>query len=291
MRPLAEFVMRGRMQATLLAGVAASIPVLFWLAAAVCALVLLRKGVQAASGVIIAALVPSFIWAMLGDPFGLLVIIACILLAVYLRGSQSWRGVLLVSVFVGIAAMLVLQQVFAEPIGLLANEVGKLLPELLGDAKQQLSAQELAQLQQLLVPVLTGLLASAVQAVALLSLLLARYWQAALYNPGGLRQEFHAIRLPRLAAAALVFVMLLAPNLSLQLAGLTPITAPALLFAAISCVHGLAAKYRQATFTLVVFYLSLALLSQLLFPFLILLALIDSLFDLRGLSRAGKNTA
>ncbi len=291
MRPVAEYIMRGRVQATLVAGVAAAIPALFWLAGAAAALVLMRKGSLQSANVIIAALVPAFIWAVMGDPFALLAIATSLLLAGYLRNSMSWRAVLLLGVGLGLVWILVLQLVFGQTLALLAAEVSKLLPVLLGDAHEQLAADELQRLDQLLIPVLTGLLAAAALMLGLLSLMLARYWQAALYNPGGFRQEFHSIRLPRIAAALLVFALLLAPNMALELAGLTPVCAVALVIAGISCVHGLAGKYQLARFWLVVFYLALVFVNQLVFPLLVLLALIDSLFDLRGLSRAGKDNA
>ena len=43
--------------------------------------------------------------------------------------------------------------------------------------------EERGRLESLLVPVLTGLLAALLQIVTLLSLMLGRYWRAALYNP------------------------------------------------------------------------------------------------------------
>ena len=42
--------------------------------------------------------------------------------------------------------------------------------------------------------------------LACLSLLLGRYWQAALYKPGAFGDEFRALRLPSLWAAGLVLV-------------------------------------------------------------------------------------
>jgi hypothetical protein len=62
----------------------------------------------------------------------------------------------------------------------------------------------------LAVPQVAALLATGNAVIALLSLLLGRYWQAALYNPGGFGGEFRELRLPTgaviamaLAAAAL----------------------------------------------------------------------------------------
>lgn len=57
MRALAEFIMRGRMQAILVVGVAAALPMLFWLSAAAGSLVLLRRGLNDALSVLVWAIV------------------------------------------------------------------------------------------------------------------------------------------------------------------------------------------------------------------------------------------
>ena len=44
MRALASFIMRGRVQATLVVVISAVLPLLFWLSAAASSLVLLRRG-------------------------------------------------------------------------------------------------------------------------------------------------------------------------------------------------------------------------------------------------------
>ena len=59
MRALAEFIMRGRMQATLVVVGSAALPLLFWLSAAAGSLVLLRRGMNDAFGILIWALLPA----------------------------------------------------------------------------------------------------------------------------------------------------------------------------------------------------------------------------------------
>ena len=46
MQGLAEYIMRGRRQATLVVGLSAAIPLLFWFGAVVLALVILRRGLS-----------------------------------------------------------------------------------------------------------------------------------------------------------------------------------------------------------------------------------------------------
>ena len=69
MRALAEFLMRGPKQAVIVAVIAAALPLMFWLSAAVLTLVTLRKGVGEGVNVLVWALLPAIAWWIkLGDP-------------------------------------------------------------------------------------------------------------------------------------------------------------------------------------------------------------------------------
>ena len=74
MRALAEFIMRGRMQAIFVVAGAAALPMLFWLSAAAGSLVLLRRGLSDALGVLVWAVLPALAWWYFGDPRTLLLI-------------------------------------------------------------------------------------------------------------------------------------------------------------------------------------------------------------------------
>ncbi len=67
MRALAEYVMRGRMQAVIVAAVATGSVLFAWIGAAVVALVTLRKGTNQGLYVLFWALLPAFIVAWGGD--------------------------------------------------------------------------------------------------------------------------------------------------------------------------------------------------------------------------------
>jgi hypothetical protein len=282
MRALAEFIMRGRMQAILVVVVSAALPLLFWLSAAAGCLVLLRRGLSDALGILAWALLPAIGWWYFGEPRTLLVLLGALGLALLLRASLSWDRVLLCSVALGLVYGLVLGAVFREPIAAMAGELQKLLPQMLDGVHQQMSVDERARLDSLIAPVLTGLIAALLQIVSLLSLMLGRYWQALLYNPGGFGREFRALRLPPAPAMLLLVGMLLGPNLGPQLAMLTPLCSVPLVFAGIALLHGLVAQKRLAKFWLVGLYITLLLFMQLTYPLLVVLAIVDSLFDFRG---------
>lgn len=282
MRALADFIMRGRMQAIVVVAGSAALPMLFWLCAAAGSLVLLRRGLNDALGVLVWAVLPALAWWYFGDPRTLLVLLGSFGLALLLRNRSSWPRVMLCSVGLGVLYAWALGVVFGGPIAALATELQKVLPDMLSEAYQQLSVEEQTRLGALLIPVLTGLLAALLQIVTLLSLMLGRYWQASLYNPGGFGLEFRALRFTPLPAMVLLAGMLLGPSLGIQMAMLAPLCSVPLVFAGIALVHGLVAKNRMSRFWLVGLYVTLVLFMQLIYPLLAVMAIVDSLFDFRG---------
>lgn len=283
MRRLAEFIMRGRMQAIVVVALASAVPMMFWLGAAAASLVLLRRGLNNALSVIVWAVLPAVVWAFYDDPRPLLGLLGALAMAHILRVSASWAKVLLASLLLGVVFAWVLGIAFAQPLADLAAELNTIMPKLLSELYEQLTADQLLQLQSLIVPVLTGLMAAVLQILSVLSVLLARYWQAVLYNPGGFAQEFQTLRLPAVIVFPLVFGMLFAPSLGIQAAVLTPLCSVPLMFAGLAVVHGLVAKYRSGNFWLIGVYIGIVLFTQLVYPFLVVLAIVDSVFDFRGL--------
>ncbi|QIH05897.1 MULTISPECIES: hypothetical protein [unclassified Pseudomonas] len=283
MRALAEFIMRGRVQATLVVAGCSALPLLYWLGAAAASLVLLRRGLQGAMGVLALGVLPALLWWLtFDDPRAFLVLLGSSSLALVLRTSESWTRVLLVSIAMGLVFAGVLGAAFRPQIEALSQELIKILPMALGEVYQQLSVEERARLATLIAPILTGLIAALLQAISVLSLILGRYWQAVLYNPGGFGREFRAIRIPVAPAMLLLACMLVGPNFGPQLAMLTPMCSVPLAFAGLALIHGLVAQGRLARFWLVGVYITMLPFMQLVYPLLVVLAIVDSLIDFRG---------
>lgn len=282
MRAMAEFIMRGRMQATLVVVGCAALPLFFWLSAAAGCLVLLRRGTSDALGVLAWALLPALVWWYFGEPRTLMVLLGSWGLAAVLRASESWVRVLLVSVAAGLLYAVVLGAVFREPIEAMAGDLQKLLPQVFGDVYQQMSVEERARLGALITPVLNGLIAALLQIVSVVCLILGRYWQALLYNPGGFGREFRSLKLPRAPMLVLLVCMLVGPNFGPQLAMLTPLCSVPLMFAGLALIHGLVSAKRLTRFWLVGLYVTLLLFMQLIYPLLVVFAIVDSLIDFRG---------
>ncbi|MGK0149904.1 hypothetical protein [Pseudomonas putida] len=273
MRALASFIMRGRVQATLVVVISAVLPLLFWLSAAAGSLVLLRRGFKDATTVIVGGLLAGLaVWVM-GDPITFLVIAGALGLAALLRAEHPWSRVLLVSAVFAVAFSLVLDLALAQTFDVLAKAFAEAMPKIEG---QPVLSGELIR------PVLVASTAVTVQLFSVLALVLARYWQAALYNPGGFGREFRALKLPKQTMAVLVAVMVVAPFIGPQFIVLASASSLVLVLAGIALMHGLVAQGRLAGFWLVGMYVTLPLIMQLIYPLLVVLAIVDSLIDFRG---------
>ncbi|WP_284385308.1 hypothetical protein [Pseudomonas putida] len=273
MRALASFIMRGRVQATLVVVISAVLPLLFWLSAAAGSLVLLRRGFKDTTTVIAGGLLAGLaVWVM-GDPITFLVIAGALGLAALLRAEHPWSRVLLVSAVFAVAFSLVLDLALAQTFDVLAKAFAEAMPKIEG---QPVLSGELIR------PVLVASTAVTVQLFSVLALVLARYWQAALYNPGGFGREFRALKLPKQTMAVLVAVMVVAPFIGPQFIVLASASSLVLVLAGIALMHGLVAQGRLAGFWLVGMYVTLPLIMQLIYPLLVVLAIVDSLIDFRG---------
>lgn len=133
---------------------------------------------------------------------------------------------------------------------------------------------------------MNGLVAMTYGASTIVSLFLARWWQAILYHPGGFHAEFCQLRLPRWLLPTLVGVIWLAGYWNkILLADLMIVSMTIYLFQGLSVLHGIVALRSLSGLWLVPAYALLVLMPQYAVIGLALLGAIDSLLDLR--SRTG----
>ena len=115
--------------------------------------------------------------------------------------------------------------------------------------------------------------------MAVFLLILARWWQALMYNPGGFQKEFHEFRLQPSVAMLLVGLFLLASLGGTVLTGWILYFVIPLAIAGVALVHGLVGIKRLSRLFLVAFYLLLP--SPLAVQLLSVAALLDSFYDFR----------
>ncbi|WP_339664754.1 hypothetical protein [uncultured Pseudomonas sp.] len=281
MQGLAEYIMRGRRQATLVVGLSVAIPLLFWFGAVVLALVILRRGLSEVAPVLIWGGLPALAWAMLGDPTPLLLVLGTALLASLLRERNDWSLVVLAAAPLGLIYALILLAMLHEPMVVLANELQGMMPKVLGELGKDLSEADMARLQSLMLPILAGLTGAVHAVMTLASLILARAWQARLFNPGGFREEFHQLRLKPWMAVSLLLLVFVAPQFG-DMAVVAPVSTVPLLLAGLALIHGIVGIKQLSLAWLIAMYVALLFASQAAVPLIMLLAFIDSLFDFRS---------
>lgn len=256
---LANYVMRGRLPALLVTVAGASSMMFCWISAAVIALVTLRKGVGEGAWLLMWALLPAgFLLLYLGDSGPLAMLVGAMFLALVLRNTVSLSLTVLSSVAVGIVTGLALLAFGSE----LLDQLVALFAEFLSNLEQQL-AQSDGQTLEVAPPTalqIAGLLGVVSAVSSVLCLLLARYWQAALYNPGGFGEEFRALHLPPLYTAALVLPALGLVALGAEYRTWAAILLVPLSFAGLALVHARANRRGQRTMWLTGFYLMWLLL-------------------------------
>jgi hypothetical protein len=275
MRGLASYVMRGRREALLVAVISAAIPMFFWVGAAAVGLVTLRRGLRDGLVVMMWALLPTLALAWYGEIMPAAALVGMMVVAAVLRITVSWPLALCAAAGLGLLLSAGLNTVGS---GYLA-EVEKMFAALFASVAEQAKGPAAEQLVAPTVTEIAGMF-GLMHAVTLAAcLLIARWWQAMLYNPGGLRTEFHALRLDRaqtlglLAAAVLLYQ--LGPGFRLW--AWTPLVP--LLFAGIALVHALMAS-RRGNGLLGLFYAALLVLGPVK-QLVVALAVLDGLLDLR----------
>jgi len=276
MRALAGFVMRGRREALLVAVVASVVPMFFWVGTAAVGLVTLRRGASEGGFVALWALLPCLVLARLGEVIPAAALIGIWLVAMVLRATRAWTLALVAASALGLSfgvGLLGAGGEYLEAVRTIAENFVAEVAKRSGDpaVAAQLKAPDTLQIAS----IFGFMLAVVLVACAVL----ARWWQAALFNPGGFREEFHAIRF-----AAAPGVALLMAGLALYLQGpsmqvWSQIVLLPLLVAGIGLTHALVAG-RRVGGMLGLFYAALLLVSPAKYM-VSCLAAVDAVADLR----------
>lgn len=255
MKGLASFVMRGRLQALLVAVAGAGSLLFSWISAAVIALVALRRGPVAGLWLLMWAVLPAAaVLGMSGDSGPLALLLGTTLLAVVLRQTVSLPLAVLMAVPVGLGT----GALVAALGGPLLDQVVAFFDEFLASLEQQMEAggQAVSTLPRPTPLQVAGMLGAANGMLSVLCLLLARWWQAALYNPGGFAAEFRALYYPPAASAAMVLGALALASMGLEYRPWAVIVTLPLMFAGLGLLHAWSARRGKGRGLLVGFYLA-----------------------------------
>lgn len=287
MKGLAELVMRGRLQA-LLVVVAGSGSLLFcWISAAALALVTLRKGAGAGVWLYMWALLPvGTLLYFVHDSGPLMLLSGTMVLALVLRTTVSLPLAVLAAVGVGVVTGLTMLLVF----GAYLEEVVVYFGEFLTSLEQQLSqGGQVVELARPDAIQIAGMFGAGFATLSTLCLLLARYWQAALYNPGGFGTEFKALHYPVGVTAALVIAALLLGWLGMQYGAWAMLCLMPLSFAGLALIHARAQMRGRGTGWLTGFYIAWFIFDPVKL-LVVIFAVADSWFNFRQRWSTGPGT-
>lgn len=271
--------MRGRWQAVAVAAGAGLVPLLGWLGAAVLALVTLRRGIGDGVGVALPALagLGAVYWLLMGTPAPALQMAIelwapVLLLAFWLRRTVSLAIALQILGVLGALAVVALHLMQAD----LHAYWREVMEAVLGGVPQDDATWQM--FDENMLPRMTGFWAVGLMGAALLALLLGRWWQALLYNPGGFQAEFHGLDIGR--EAGILALVLVAAGM---FTGVGLMADLALVASALFAVQAMALThaYVKAREMSVAWLVAAYLMMPLVFQLVALVGIADALFKWR----------
>jgi hypothetical protein len=298
MKALAGFIVSGRYQAILsasLCGILAfTLPpfstLTNYLGAAVVSLVTLRIGISQGLLVLAAATVVTVLFHQLtGVSVATIAVtvlmlwVPCWLISLVLRWTVSLAVAMFTAAALGVVALVSIYAVAGDP-SPWWHEHLKLLRSVFDAAGMFPQGASVDALLEDLSHLMTGVIIASLVLGAVCSLLLARWWQAQLVNPGGLHSEFCSLRFWQSMGLMLVVFMLLSqltrgPPSDMAAQGVLVMLVP-YLFAGLAVLHGLVARQGRGKGWLIAVYVLLGIIPQVAL-LLAGLGLVDTWIDFR----------
>ena len=206
----------------------------------------------------------------MGDPSSTNAVLGAAILAYVLRVTLSWELTLATTLVLSVIASLVFQYTASDVLILFVN--------LYIEIQKQFSVEmtyESAEGQFL------GGFAMLQAYMMFAFLILARWWQSQLYNPGEFKLEFHQIRVTPIFGSAILILIIACVLFGESLSRWMPLLTMPLAVSGLAIVHWIV-NYRSLSGAWVlVFYLLLIFFFQLIYPILTVLALLDGYLNIR----------
>lgn len=288
---MAGFIMAGRIQAAFFVVVSTLVslmlPPMIVFSSAAIALITLRKGWQ--QGIIYSLLATATLMVISGllqqDVSrgllaGLVSWLPILFIASILATTNSWSKTLQLILLIAVVGVLLFHFLYPDAATFWVQLLEPLKPLLkqsyqFGDAKIDESIKVASQW-------MTGTFAAAFALLTIVSLMIARNWQALLYNPGGFGEEFRQIRIGRQASIGLLIGIALAVFTNNQLiTELIMVAIAIFMFQGLSLAHGLVKLRGMGTGWLIALYVLMFILLIQMIVLLATFGLIDNFVDFR----------
>ncbi len=284
MKALAEFILRGRVQALIIALVGSFFPLI---SSATVGLVALCKGSKEGFLLFLWASLPLVVMQQVGSENMLLtavsvaslgiMVIAAFLHSVY----ASWQWTLIATVVVAIMCAALFGFLMAADVTELLITAQQML-----EAMQSGNAPDASAFSE---PLVLGLVAVILAVGCVLSLLLARWWQSGVYNPGGFQKEFHGFTISSEVAVILLALFLIGRLIPEGYQLWADLVLLPFLLAGIAMIHSTIKLYGLGGQWVAFLYVGLIFMGKPVTLVLIGLGLADSLINLRSRLDGFKN--
>ena len=288
---MASFIMAGRMQAAIFVVLSTLIslllPPLIVFSNAAIALITLRKGWQ--QGILYALLATATLivaslllkqQASSGLIAGIATWLPMVLIASALAMTKSWGKTLTLTLVLSVAGVLLFHLTHPDAAAYWKPLLEKIKPML--QQAYQLSASELDVTINNAASWMTGTFAAVFAVVVILSLIIARNWQAMLYNPGGFGEEFRQIAIGRQASIALLVGIVLAVIVGHPLIiEMIMVGVAVFMFQGLSLAHSIVKQREMNARWLVGLYVLMFLLLIQMIVLLATFGLVDNFSDFR----------
>ncbi len=293
-----EYINRGWREAALAAFVFSLIPFMGWVGIVIMALVTMRTSPKQGSIILLVTAIPSlvFLWFGVDAPWVIAVLSGNVLawiLAVVLRQTSDWSKVLLTSVLVTVIFIVLLRLFVPDLHGYWFHLLNKLYSQANKDEQILLQIPPTMNLKSYLLAVakmLTPLLVLIQVILALSNLLIARWWQASLFNPGGLSKELYQVKLSYWCSVILI-ATIAAIYLGITIAWtILPVVVLIYFLGGVAVFHALVRSRKTKTPFIWLFYGLVVLLAPYSLAIVAGLGIADSFVDFRAKdTRSTKN--
>ena len=279
MKALAEFILRGRLQALIVALIGSFFPLI---STAAIALVSLCKGAKEGTLLFLWVSLALVLLQQSGSENPLLTAVSIVSLGIMVLAAEvhrvmaSWQWTLLVIVVVAVISA----QGFAILMGSSVTSLVATAQDLLNAVKSQGQDAQLS--IALSESMLLGLVATILAIGSMMSLMLARWWQAGVQNPGGFQKEFHGFSIDAKIAVILIVILVVGQFFSQSAQIWVDIAALPLIIAGIALVHFAVKLFGQGRQWLAFLYVGMIMVGKPVTLLLVVLGLTDSLIDLRS---------
>ncbi len=297
MRSLSAYAMRGRWQAVAVVfGFALAsllLPPLNLLSTAMLALVVLRKGAGESAWVLMfSALAVGGVGLLLGGSpwesilYGLVLWAPVWPIAAILRATRRLDWAMEAAVVLGLSAVALVYGIVDDPSALWRERVKSFVEAMSASAQTDFDADAMVKSVDIYSHYMTGAMVGGSVLSLILGLLIGRWQQAVLYNPGGFSSEFLSLRFstgPVLAALGCIALGVLGTGSWPEIVwNMSIVFSVLFLLGGLSIIHTVLAG---RSFWMVGFYMALLIIPKLLLPPIALLGLSDAWLDWRKFAR------